>query len=70
MLRFEAERAVLENHGYLMAETAIRSHAAQLVHDGPEARPPFPEWIDEQKAADALRDSAKTKIFARERIRA
>ena len=66
----DGERAVLENHGYLMAETAIRSHAAKLVHDGPEARPPFPEWIDEQKAADALRDSAKTKIFARERIRA
>jgi NTE family protein len=66
----DGERAVLENHGYLMAETAIRSHAAGLALNGPAAAPPFPEWLDERKAADALRDSAKTKIFPRDRIRA
>jgi NTE family protein len=65
----EGERAVLENHGYLMAETAVRSHASQLAPEAPEPRPPFPGWLDERKAADALRDSAKTKIFSRERIR-
>jgi NTE family protein len=61
----EGERAVLENHGYLMAETAIRSHLGAL---GPQPAPvnvPFPEWMDERKAAEALRDSAKTKLFAR-----
>jgi NTE family protein len=66
----EGERGVLENHGYLMAETAVRSHASQLAREAPEPRAPFPEWLDELKAADALRDSAKTKIFSRERIRA
>jgi NTE family protein len=66
----EGERAVLENHGYLMAETAVRSHASQLAPEAPEPRAPFLEWLDELKAADALRDSAKTKIFSRERIRA
>jgi NTE family protein len=61
----EGERAVLENHGYLMAETAIRSHLGAL---GPQAAPvnvPFPEWMDEDKATEALRDSGKTKLFAR-----
>jgi NTE family protein len=61
----EGEQAVLENHGYLMAETAIRSHLAGL---GPQPAPvnvPFPEWMDENKAAGALRESAKTKLFSR-----
>jgi NTE family protein len=61
----EGERAVLENHGYLMAETAIRSHLGPL---GPQPAPlnvPFPEWMVEDKAAEALHDSAKTKLFAR-----
>ena len=61
----EGERAVLENHGYLMAETAIRSHLGGL---GPQPAPvnvPFPEWMDEEKAAEALRESAKTKLFSR-----
>jgi hypothetical protein len=65
----EGERAVLENHGYLMAETAIRSHTSQVAPAAPKARPPFSDWLDERRAADALRDSAKTKIFPRERIR-
>jgi len=61
----EGERAVLENHGYLMADTAIRSHARELAPDLPPPQVPFPEWLDEEKAADALRESAKTKVFAR-----
>jgi NTE family protein len=61
----EGERAVLENHGYLMADTAVRSHAPQLMTGAPAAQPPFPEWMDEEKAAAALRESGKTKLFAR-----
>ncbi len=61
----EGERAVLENHGYLMADTAVRSHVRDLAADRPEPRVPFPAWLDEEKAADALRDSAKTKLFSR-----
>lgn len=58
----EGERAVLENHGYLMADTAIRSHARDLAPDQPDAQVPFPEWMDEEKAAAALRDSGKTNL--------
>lgn len=59
------ERAVLENHGYLMAEIAIRSHASELAPDGPPPRVPFQEWMDEGKVATALRESGTTKLFAR-----
>jgi len=61
----EGERAVLENHGYLMAETAVRSHGHGLAPGPAPLEVPFPEWLDEGKAADALRDSAKTKLFSR-----
>jgi NTE family protein len=61
----EGERAVLENHGYLMAELAIRSHAPELAADAQPPSPPFPEWMDEERAAHALRESGKTKLFAR-----
>ena len=61
----DGEQAVLENHGYLMAETALRSHAPDLVVGGPEPRPPFPDWMDERKATAALAESWKTKLFSR-----
>jgi NTE family protein len=61
----DAEQAVLENHGYLMADTALRSHAPELVTTWTDPQPPFPEWMDEGRAADALRESGKTKLFAR-----
>jgi NTE family protein len=62
----EGEIAVLENHGYLMAEIAVQRHAGGLVADGaPPARPPHPEWMDPERAADALVESAQTKLFSR-----
>ena len=59
------EGAVLENHGYLMAETAIHAHAPELAGGGPEPHPPHPEWMDERKASAALAESWKTKLFSR-----
>ena len=61
----EGERAVLENHGYLMAETAIQSHLGALDPQPAPLNVPFPDWMDESKAAEALRESATTKLFAR-----
>jgi len=61
----DGEQAVLQNHGYLMAETALRSHAPDLVTGGPESQPPFPDWMDERKATAALAESWKTKLFSR-----
>jgi NTE family protein len=63
------EIGVLENHGYLMAEIALKRHCAGLVEgDRPEAVVPHPDWLDETRAADALRDSGKTRMFFRPRV--
>jgi NTE family protein len=63
------EIAVLENHGYLMAEIAVHKHEAGLVSGSwPELSVPHPEWRDEARAGNALRSSGKTKIFFRPRI--
>jgi NTE family protein len=62
----DGEVAVLENHGYAMAELAMRTHAGGLVGDDvPPPRPPHPSWMDEEKAAQALAESSRTKLFAR-----
>jgi NTE family protein len=61
----EAEAAVLENHGYWLADAGV------LVHLQPSLRPdpypplalPHPEWIDEQKVREALKDSWKRKTL-------
>jgi NTE family protein len=66
----EGEIAVLENHGYLMAEVALRRHAAQLVAgERPPAEPPHPGWMHEEGAARALAGSAKTHMFFRPRAK-
>ena len=63
------EIGVLENHGYLMAEIALRKHAQDLAEgDWPEAAVPHPEWRDEVQAANTLRESGKTRIFFRPRV--
>lgn len=63
------EIAVLENHGYLMAEVALQRHGRVLVDaDWNEAQVPHPEWMDEERAKDALRSSGKTRIFFRPRF--
>lgn len=64
----EGEICVLENHGYLLAEIAMRRHAARLVQgEWPPPRVPHPDWMDEERARRALAESAKTKLFARYR---
>jgi NTE family protein len=63
-----AESAVLENHGYLLAEIAVRTHAATLVA-GPWPPPQVPhrEWMDDHRVRSALAGSEKTKLFGRKR---
>jgi NTE family protein len=63
------EIAVLENHGYLMAEIALHQHGRVLVDaDWNEAEVPHPHWMDERRAQHALADSDKTRIFFRPRV--
>lgn len=59
----DAEAAVLENHGYWLADAALRKHAPDLVTAGArEARAPHAEWMDETKVRAALRDSRRRSI--------
>jgi NTE family protein len=62
----EAEQAVLENHGYVMAEAAIQRHAGALI--GADAAPlavPYAQWLDEAKVRSALKTSAKRQLLGR-----
>jgi hypothetical protein len=63
------EIGVLENHGYLIGEIALAKHGQGLLEgERPALALPHPEWRDEVKAANALRDSGKTRIFFRPRV--
>lgn len=62
----EGEIATLENHGYLLADVAVRTHVPGLTGtDAPPARVPHSDWMDEARVKDALKDSAKRKWFGR-----
>ena len=63
------EMGVLENHGYLMTDVALRKHGEGIVPGAlPEPAVPHPDWMDEMRAANALRESGKTRIFFRPRV--
>lgn len=59
----EAEAAVLENHGYMLADVAVNKHLPCLI-----AKPSAPlavphlEWMEEKKVKSSLRRSHK-RIF-------
>ena len=66
----EAEAAVLENHGYLLADAALRRHVSGVLGD--PVRPaavPHPDWFpparSEEDIRAALRDSGKRRAFGR-----
>ena len=59
----DAEAAVLENHGYFMADAAIRAHL-QGVQRAP-LQAPHPAWMHETKIRGALSDSGRKKFLGR-----
>jgi NTE family protein len=66
----DAEAGVLENHGYLLADTAVKTHAATLLPPNPPpVRPPHPEWLPprrvEAELREALKDSGKRNYLGR-----
>jgi NTE family protein len=62
----EGEICVLENHGYLLAEIAMRTHAQKVVEGPwPEPQVPHEDWMNAERAREALADSAKTKLLGR-----
>jgi NTE family protein len=59
----DAEQSVLENHGYLLADAAIKEHASQLITVNAPPAIPYPDWMDEKKVRTALRNSGKWKFL-------
>lgn len=67
----EAEQAVLENHGYLLADAALRARglaAAKGIEPGPP-EPPHPRWMSEERVREALLASARRTAVGRLRPR-
>ena len=67
----EAEQAVLENHGYLLADAALRERG--LVNlggiEGLPPEPPHPRWMNEERVREALSGSGRRKVLGRLRAR-
>ncbi len=65
----DAEAAILQNHGYLLADTAVRTHVPEFSVNAPPPKPPFEEWLTPQKSEDELRamlaESGKRKKLGR-----
>ncbi len=60
-----AESKILENHGYFMADLAIRRHARHLRQVDAAFRVPHREYLDEDKVREALRVSHSRLYFWR-----
>ena len=59
----EGEGAILENHGYLLADAAVRRHAGFLAAEPrPDPVPPYERWMDSAIAEAALAESSKRKF--------
>lgn len=67
----EAEQAVLENHGYLLADAALREKGLLDPGVAPPPEPPHPRWMNERHAREALSPSSKRKYlrFSRARVK-
>jgi len=59
------EAAVLENHGYLMADAAMSVHASHAIRESAPLRMPHPAWMSERLVREALRDSSHKRFFGR-----
>jgi hypothetical protein len=67
----EAEQAVLENHGYLLADAAVRERgliAVKGIEPGPP-QPPHPRWMSAERVRAALAASARRTAVGRLRPR-
>jgi NTE family protein len=62
-----AEASILENHGYWLADAAIKTHLSSLYPtDAPNAKAPNPDWDgSEDKIEHVLRHSSQRSIFGR-----
>lgn len=61
----EAEIAILENHGYLLADIATEVHTPGLIAVPTAKNIPYPEWMDAQRASASLSESHERRWFGR-----
>ena len=62
----DAEAAVLENHGYFLADAATSAHLDWMrANSAPPLVVPHPAWLSERKVREALRDSGKRGLIGR-----
>jgi len=62
----DAEAAVLENHGYFLADAAVETHLSDFIpRPAPPLRVPHPDWMDEARVRVALRNSGKRTALGR-----
>jgi NTE family protein len=63
----DAEASILENHGYWLADAAIRKHVPELLPANiPPLDIPNPDWIGpEDKIKEALTESGKRTLMGR-----
>jgi hypothetical protein len=61
------EQAVLENHGYLLADAGLQAlrPAGPEEPDLPPALPPHPDWMGDAKVSDALGAGARRTLVGR-----
>lgn len=60
-----AESAVLENHGYLLAASALARRVLTLAQPDVPLKVPHPDWLEERQVRAALACSHKRKLWGR-----
>ncbi len=65
--RFSAEEIkVLENHGYTLADTAVRKYMADWMLERPSMLTlPFPDLVERSDVLQAIERSGKLRLFAK-----
>lgn len=61
----DAETRVLENHGYLVTEAALRTHVPRLIAVDAALAVPHDDWMHETRVAASLKSSTKRKLLGR-----
>jgi NTE family protein len=56
---------VLERHGYLVADQAVREHAPRLIRLDAPLEPPHPQVADAKVADGILRGSSRRTLLGR-----
>lgn len=59
----DGEARILENHGYLIADIALKIRVPKLYTKAPELHIPYPDWLPEGRAKEALKDSSKRRYY-------